>query len=119
MLACCISGGKQQGSLFVNDQPVHPKLFRQQLAVVWQRDILLPTATVRTISNNTALPLSCTVHFDLVMALTHYISEQPLPGAHATSTIKMHGVAGAGSYNDQCSAAASSYDATRPQSAAR
>lgn len=56
VLACCISGGKQQGSLLVNDQPVHPKLFRQQLAVVWQRDILLPTATVRQAC------LTCVLH---------------------------------------------------------
>ncbi|BDA50622.1 Broad substrate specificity ATP-binding cassette transporter [Coccomyxa sp. Obi] len=55
VLACCISGGKQQGSLLVNDQPVHPKLFRQQLAVVWQRDILLPTATVREAIMTSAL----------------------------------------------------------------
>ncbi|KAK9917341.1 hypothetical protein WJX75_003369 [Coccomyxa subellipsoidea] len=47
ILACCISGGKQQGTLSVNGHPVHTKLFRQQVAVVWQSDILLPTATVR------------------------------------------------------------------------
>lgn len=46
ILACCISGGKQQGTLSVNGHPVHTKLFRQQVAVVWQSDILLPTATV-------------------------------------------------------------------------
>ena len=35
------------GSIYVNGAPMVAKEFRQQSAVVWQRDIVLSTATVR------------------------------------------------------------------------
>lgn len=36
-----------RGAIYVNGAPVVAKEFRQASAVVWQRDILMPTATVR------------------------------------------------------------------------
>ena len=47
ILACNISGGDIQGEILVNGSLVNPKDFRKQSAVVWQSDVLLPTATVR------------------------------------------------------------------------
>lgn len=47
MLACSISGGDVTGAIYVNGAPVVAKEFRAASAVVWQRDILMPTATVR------------------------------------------------------------------------
>ena len=48
ILACNVSGGELQGSITVNGQPVQPKEFRNQSAVVWQSDVLLSSATVRS-----------------------------------------------------------------------
>ena len=48
ILACNISGGDLQGEILVNGSLVNPKDFRKQSAVVWQSDVLLATATVRT-----------------------------------------------------------------------
>ncbi|CAL5229378.1 g12692 [Coccomyxa viridis] len=46
-LAGCISGGKQDGTVLINGTPVRDTAFKSRLALVWQSDILLPTATVR------------------------------------------------------------------------
>ena len=48
ILACNISGGCLVGDILVNGSPVSPKEFRKQSAVVWQSDVLLATATVRS-----------------------------------------------------------------------
>lgn len=45
-LAGCISGGKQEGSVLINGSPARDTDFKARLALVWQSDILLPTATV-------------------------------------------------------------------------
>lgn len=47
LLACHISGGEQSGTVYANGQPIVEAEFKNQLAVVWQSDVLLPTATVR------------------------------------------------------------------------
>ena len=47
LLACHISGGEQSGTVFVNGVPIVEAEFKNQLAVVWQSDVLLATATVR------------------------------------------------------------------------
>ena len=47
ILACNVSGGEVHGSIYVNGNPIVAREFRAASAVVWQRDILLPTATVR------------------------------------------------------------------------
>ena len=47
VLACAISGGEVRGAIYVNGAPVVAKEFRAASAVVWQRDILMSTATVR------------------------------------------------------------------------
>jgi hypothetical protein len=47
ILACNVSGGEVHGSIYVNGSPIVAREFRAASAVVWQRDILLPTATVR------------------------------------------------------------------------
>ncbi len=47
LLACHISGGEQSGTVFVNGVPIIEAEFKNQLAVVWQSDVLLATATVR------------------------------------------------------------------------
>ena len=47
VLACSISGGEVRGAIYVNGAPVVAKEFRAASAVVWQRDILMSTATVR------------------------------------------------------------------------
>lgn len=46
LLACHISGGEQSGTVFVNGVPIIEAEFKNQLAVVWQSDVLLATATV-------------------------------------------------------------------------
>ena len=56
LLACSQSGGRQQGDIWAQDEIVNPAVFRQQLSVVWQNDILLPTATVCTPHGNSTLP---------------------------------------------------------------
>ncbi len=47
LLACHISGGEQSGTVYVNGVPIVEAEFKNQLAVVWQSDVLLATATVR------------------------------------------------------------------------
>ena len=45
-LAGCISGGRQEGTVLINGTPARDTCFKSRLALVWQSDILLPTATV-------------------------------------------------------------------------
>jgi len=47
LLACHISGGEQSGTVYANGLPIVEAEFKNQLAVVWQSDVLLSTATVR------------------------------------------------------------------------
>ena len=46
ILACNIAGGRLDGALYVNGQPCIKRDLRQRSTIVWQRDLLLPTATV-------------------------------------------------------------------------
>lgn len=46
VLACNIGGGDVHGSFFSNGVPLDVFAIRRLSTVVWQRDILLPTATV-------------------------------------------------------------------------
>ena len=45
-LAGCISGGRQEGTVLINGTAARDTCFKSRLALVWQSDILLPTATV-------------------------------------------------------------------------
>ena len=45
-LAGCISGGRQEGTVLINGTAARDTCFKARLALVWQSDILLPTATV-------------------------------------------------------------------------
>ena len=49
LLACHISGGEQSGTVYANGLPIVEAEFKNQLAVVWQSDVLLSTATVRCV----------------------------------------------------------------------
>ncbi len=64
ILACNVSGGEQQGHILVNGSPVHPKVFKNQSAVVWQSDVLLASATVSEFAPITMISnkASCYVH---------------------------------------------------------
>ena len=57
ILACNVSGGELHGTISVNGRPVQPKEFRNQSAVVWQSDVLLSSATVRSLSHRSLHPL--------------------------------------------------------------
>ncbi len=46
ILACNVAGGDVKGQILVNGALVHPKVFKNQSAVVWQSDVLLASATV-------------------------------------------------------------------------
>ena len=46
ILACNISGGTLSGAINMNGRPLHAKELRRQSTIVWQRDLLLSTATV-------------------------------------------------------------------------
>ena len=52
ILAGNISGGKMSGSLCMNGQPFMKKQIRQCSTIVWQRDLLLATATVRSLETS-------------------------------------------------------------------
>ena len=47
ILACNISGGTLSGAINLNGRPLVVKELRKQSTIVWQRDLLLPTATVQ------------------------------------------------------------------------
>ncbi|KAK9917054.1 hypothetical protein WJX75_000354 [Coccomyxa subellipsoidea] len=55
ILACNVSGGELQGQIMVNGTAVHPKVFKNQSAVVWQSDVLLASATVKEALMTSAL----------------------------------------------------------------
>eukprot|EP00884_Botryococcus_braunii_P006931 jgi/Botrbrau1/16239/Bobra.0066s0024.1 len=55
ILACNIGGGDIRGSVFSNGNPIDTLTFRRVSTVVWQRDVLLPTATVREAIMTSAL----------------------------------------------------------------
>ena len=46
ILACNVSGGTLSGAINMNGRPLNPKELRRQSTIVWQRDLLLSTATV-------------------------------------------------------------------------
>jgi hypothetical protein len=69
ILACNVSGGELQGQIMVNGTAVHPKVFKNQSAVVWQSDVLLASATVSTTEatcSSGSASTSCSVHSTVV-----------------------------------------------------
>ncbi|BDA50620.1 ABC transporter G family member 19 [Coccomyxa sp. Obi] len=55
ILACNVAGGEVKGQILVNGALVHPKVFKNQSAVVWQSDVLLASATVKEALMTSAL----------------------------------------------------------------
>eukprot|EP00884_Botryococcus_braunii_P006929 jgi/Botrbrau1/16237/Bobra.0066s0023.1 len=55
ILSCNIGGGEAHGSICSNGNPIDTSAFRRVSTVVWQRDVLLPTATVREAIMTSAL----------------------------------------------------------------